>query len=168
MAARLIQKAKRPLQNERGSATLEAVALFFIFIVMMAYTVGSFGIVHTGILNSIAARNYAFETFRNRTNLQYFRDTVTDSPEHYLGSGLRVHGIGDEQGGALWYVTTRHMASAFNADASGEQIMGTNTAAHTALSQPAQGNFEDRTINPVWIKTVYGICLNSTCTGTGK
>ena len=40
-----------------------------IFVMLMSFGMGLFGVVHTAILHSIAARTYSFETFRQRTNL---------------------------------------------------------------------------------------------------
>ncbi len=71
-------------------ATIEMLPMMFIFIFLFSYTLGAFGIIHTGIKNSISARAYAFETFRNRSNLVYFRDipVATADLRHYRFSDI--------------------------------------------------------------------------------
>jgi hypothetical protein len=59
--------------NQKGIAMFEAVVLMIVFAVIVTYSIGFFGAIHTGIKNSIASRNLAFETFRNRSNLSYRR-----------------------------------------------------------------------------------------------
>src|SRR5262245_47185112 len=81
------------LKSERGMATLETLPLLFIFLYLFAYTLGSFGSIHSAIKYSIGARTYAFETFRNRTNLTYFRDRASDVRNHFRKNGNRFHAI---------------------------------------------------------------------------
>jgi hypothetical protein len=147
--------------NQKGIATIESVLLLSIFVVFMTYCVGTFGIVHTGILNSISARAYAFETFRNRANVNYFRDDPAVDLDYFMG-GIRAHGISTENNGGQqkWYATTRLLA------------MGRDVA--TVANRP-QGGQDDQLfdkkremsgkVNPVYIKVVYGICLNFACGG---
>lgn len=78
---------KRPCHvhnNQKGLATIEALPLVVVFVVLITYGLGLFGFVHTAILHSIGARTYAFETFRNRTNVSFFeiKDGVTCSTTH--------------------------------------------------------------------------------------
>jgi hypothetical protein len=149
--------------NERGIATIEASMLLTIFVVFMTYCVGTFGVIHTGILNSISARAYAFETFRNRANLTYFRDTGDhDNSEQTIKYGVRVHGIASEKvadNENQWYVTERTLSQ-------GREI------ANIKANRPSDEKMNDLSdkkrevtgeVNPVWIKTVYGICLNFEC-----
>src|SRR5580698_1982900 len=62
------------LRNQNGMAMIEAVPLIVIFVMLLSFSMGFFGVVHTAVLNSISARAYAFETFRDRTNLNYYRE----------------------------------------------------------------------------------------------
>src|SRR3954467_9209445 len=72
---------RRSLNNQKGIALLETVPLLVIFVMLMSYGFGLYGMIHTAVLHSIAARTYSFETFRQRTNLSYFRED---------GSGLNA------------------------------------------------------------------------------
>ena len=72
------------LSNQKGMAVFEIVPLLVLFVLLLNFVFGFFGIIHSGILNSIAARNYAFETFRNRTSLNYIRDESTSDLDFYF------------------------------------------------------------------------------------
>src|ERR1700752_1592500 len=87
----------RTINNDSGMATLEAIPLIIVFLVLLAFSFGSFGIIHTGILNSIASRTYAFETFRHRANLIYFRErTAMGELLHFIKHETRVHAVVSE------------------------------------------------------------------------
>ncbi len=149
---------KNQLKNQKGIATVEAVTLLFIFILFMSFGVGFFNVVHTGILNSISARAYAFEAFRNRANLSYHRDTESPSSGSgpYNGRvGFRIHGIKGEDQPQEWRVTSRKISAVYE-----EPDEVRDDGKVTALEAR-----EKRRINPVWIKTTYGICLNAKCGG---
>jgi hypothetical protein len=151
--------------KKSGFASLEAVSLLFIFVVLLTYCFGTFGIVHTGILNSISARTYAFETFRNRADLTYFRDQVgSQTPESTIAYGMRAHGVIAEghTGGARFVATERRLA--FGADT---DTVGRDSGTHRGLTSIDRKR-EKREVNPVWIKTVYGICLNYLCQGVAQ
>lgn len=164
-------KLRKTLQNQKGSATLEGLSVLVVFILFMGYTVGMFGVVHTGILNSIVARTYAFETFRGRANLTYFRDFPRDGSfsdfkmSHYARVGFRVHGITSEfNTNQEWIVTTRDLTRGIpGPDPVNAKDSGYHTRALSSAISP--GAAEKEKANPVWIKTVYGICLNSNCAG---
>ena len=164
------QPRKRHLNSEKGMATLETLPLLFIFIYLFAYTLGGFGIVHTAIKNSIAARAYAFETFRNRSNLVYFRDTAGSELLQLKDIHCRVHGIMSE--GA------RSDDSAFRASERALR-MGVPIASDGSRNDPNihnvkvfdTGNIDAGKRNtkvgtsPVWIMVQYGICLDNGCGG---
>lgn len=154
-----MKKQNRPAKNERGIATLEAALLLSIFVVFMTYCVGTFGVIHSGIMGSISARAYAFETFRNRANVTYFRDMKTADFDHTIKYGLRAHGIISEKaiGDNKWWASHRTMAQ-------GREV------AQVAEIKPANSQnemFDSRRepgqVNSVMIKTIYGICLNYNC-----
>lgn len=155
----LIMKKEVAFKNQKGIATVESTLLLTIFVVFMTYCIGFFGIVHTSILNSISARAYAFETFRNRSNLTYFRDTLTQK-EHYQNIGFRVHGIisetvSEDTQNDQWFVTTRTIAKG----RSSPEISTKRTPTELDQTQTR----ESSGANPVWIKTTYGICINQKC-----
>src|SRR5690606_25429703 len=92
----------KALQNEKGMAILEIIPISIICVLLLSFSFGFFGVIHTGILNSIAARNYAFETFNHRTDLSYFRSNMKDfnSTElklrYYVPWNFRTHSIASE------------------------------------------------------------------------
>lgn len=151
------------LGNSRGLALIETLPLLFIFLMLLGYGLGFFGIVHTATLNTIAARTYAFETFRNKTHVVHFRRSM----ENFSDTGLRLHGIAsevtieDSSMGNEWPATQRPLAIGVN---------------------PSQNNRDDRemhnmrifeiqdgvrntgvSVSPVWLMNVYGLCLNYDC-----
>ncbi len=170
-------RAGARIRNEEGMATIETIPLLFLFVFLFAYTMGGFGIVHTGIKNSIAARAYAFETFRNRSNLIYFRDMPRPIYYHYAANGARAHAIQSEEikESDLKYVATERplrvgMPSAIkdlkNADRSSASTENHNEAIF-GRSGIAPGKRNENNpkleVNPVWVMIQYGMCLNVRC-----
>lgn len=168
-------KLGRSLKNQKGLATVETLPLLFVFVILLAYSFGSFGIIHTGILNSIAARTYAFEIMRNRTNVTYFRDNVVNggvSPSasgHFNRLGNRIHGIRQENrtGAALdnsgFRSTERPLRVGFGgipADGSRDVASLHNQKIFSDIGENVQTQVG---ASPVWIMTQYGICINAKC-----
>lgn len=159
----MISGGKRKTQNgEAGMATLEALPLLIVFIVLFAYALGSFGVVHSGILNSIAARTYAFEIFRHRTNLTYLRSNSPNSM-YYTKHGHRIHTVVSENGsgGDNFPATERRVAMGLDTSMVGRD----NPNVHNVAIYTIQDGAQNQTIeaNPVWIMTQYGICLDTSC-----
>ncbi len=155
------------LNSEKGMATIETIPLLIIFVMFVAYAVGAFGIIHTGILHSIAARTYAFETFRHRANLVYFRDRVTGTGpkgEYYLG-GTRVHGIQSETADD----SVAYIVASERSISKGPMELGIENREegfHSSISSIAGlGQRVGRGVHPAWIRVQYGICLNTQCGG---
>lgn len=169
MVARM-EKQMRVLKNEKGMATVETIPLLAIFVILLAYSFGSFGVIHTGILNSIAARTYAFETFRGRANLTYFRDNVqgTTKPDklHFKAIGTRIHGIKQERPGnseSDFRATERPLRVGLGGiaqDPSRNTASIHNTKIYTDVVEQVQTQVG---VSPVWVMTQYGICLNAKC-----
>lgn len=169
-------KTKRDLKkkSEKGMATLETLPLIIIFMVIAAYTFGMFGVTHTAILNSIAARNYAFEIFRHRADLTYFR---SNSPNkmYYNRIGTRIHGIvSDANAGAsndgTFKATERRIAMGLDSGAIERDLANVDESRGNAkLHNEDVFNIKSNTqndkygVSPVWIMTQYGICLNARC-----
>lgn len=151
---------KRDRLNQKGIAMFESVVLMIIFAVVITYTIGFFGAVHTGIKNSIATRNLAFETFRNRANLAYRRDVEsgpTPIADHYKNIGSRHHQTTQEftpsaAGQAPMWATDRKIAFV-RAEA--------NERSGNVTGLPPQ--IETQQADPIYIKSLYGICLNERC-----
>ncbi len=81
------------IKNQKGIAVFESIPIILVMILLLNFSIGFFGVVHTGILNSIASRNYAFETFRHRADNKYFR---SKSELPYNKKGFRFHGTVSE------------------------------------------------------------------------
>lgn len=158
-----------PTARERGMATLEALAILPIFLVIVSYSLGSFGVIHTAILHSIAARTYAFETFRHRTDLTYLRDNrLGASLVQYNKVGARVHGIGIGEGqggikGEAFYATERSISKGFTGPDVEKRDADTHNNSVPVMDPRKRAALG---VNPVWIMVQYGICLNSTCGGS--
>ncbi len=151
-------KMSQHLKNKKGMATIESVVLLIVFVMIASYGIGFFGVIHTAIKNSIAARGLAFETFRNRANVSYWRDNLPDVRQ-YKTKGYRNHGIVSETSqGAVgsnspYYATARQIAYVRNPDFQRSNIS----------TQGLPSGLETQEANSVFIKTKYGICLNTAC-----
>lgn len=161
-----ISNAKKHKKGERGFATMESVILLVVFSVLISYTLGFFGIVHSGIKGSIAARALAFEAFRNRANVTYRRDYMTNSTatETFRSKGYRYSHVlhqdspsaGSESTVNMW-PTTHKIAFAHDVDLQHSGNI-TGNITQSSLARP-----ESESANPVFIKSLYGICLNANC-----
>ena len=156
---------KRPLKNQKGLASVEATVLMLLFVSMLYYSFGFFGIVHTAIIHNIHARTYALETFRHRANLAHFRSNQLDPVMHYYNRGSRVHGINTdgESNPTTQKATERPITMGLEIDQSNRQENTHNSDVFNRI--PAQGRNTTVGVNPVWIKVLYGVCLNSRCGG---
>lgn len=156
-----MDKKMTHLKNEKGLATIEAIPLLIIFVIFVAYGMGFFGSIHTAILNSIAARAYAFETFRNRTNLTVFREN-TPEVQHYADREMRFHGIQPEknidQGYGNFTGTPRKIAVGLPLEETKVSV-----EAHNSKVYQLEARNKEVAVNPIWIKVAYGICLTAGC-----
>lgn len=169
--------------NQKGISTIELIPVLLLFALLFNFSLGFFGVIHSGILNSIAARNYAFETFRNRANVTYLRDipasgsslTSDAQDARYTKDNFRFHGIISEGHGSnkeTWIVTARALkfTDLKNGTESTTTASDHNQVRAVADNGKASDVFTGRTpedgkagISPVWLKTLYGMCLTSTC-----
>lgn len=152
------------VNNEKGIAIFESIPIILVMIVLLNFSIGFFGVVHTGILNSIASRNYTFETFRHKFDHKYYKG-VSDHP--YNKVGYRFHGTVSEsanQDSSDWQATTRPI-DFFDLKSKGrvEELGDINTHNQQTLKIADGVRNKDISVNPVWIKTKYGICLNNAC-----
>lgn len=163
---------KSIVKSEKGMATLEIIPLILIFVFLMAYTLGAFGIIHTGIMNSISARAYAFETFRNRSNLWYFRDLKGSERRQYRDHGNRFHGVMAEHNQSNeWQASERAvrmgLSSPPNASRNDPEIHNQKLFSSEQLTEgltaSASARNESVEVGPVWIMIQYGICINLKC-----
>ncbi len=170
------KKAPHILSSQQGFSSIEALVLMICFTLMVGFTLGVFGIIHTGILQSIGSRNYAFETFRHRTHLGYLRDSdpfgigALDSLDSYTntttkkGTNYRLHFTVSE------YADAGEIQPSERAISMGKVLNATNRDAnfHLQISNEANlvsGKRYDNQdgVNPAWIKVAYGICMNASC-----
>lgn len=163
------------LKNESGMASIEMIPVLVLFMLLINFTIGFFGVIHSGILNSIAARNYAFETFRNRANLNYLRDEQSEAVT-YIKAQYRFHSVVGEQAGNVnsWVATVRNIkftnvgaptedratASEHNSDIRGMADESKKTS-DTFTGETAEDAKSG--MSRVWVMTSYGICLTSKC-----
>ena len=174
-------------KNQKGMAVLEAIPVLTLMVIVLNFSLGFFGAIHSGILNSIGAYNYTIETFRYRSNLMYFRPGLDN--KNYKLSMSRVHGVvkdGSEESPneakGVWPATVREVTFNYqkgNADRSvaeaennesergyGGRSNNKNVWYANSEYVPTAGS----TIQTprIWIKTVYGICINADCSTDGQ
>ena len=164
-------RRKNPLNNEKGMAVFEMIPIIIVIVLLVNFSLGFFGAIHTGILNSIASRNYAFETFRHRSNLVYFRNNATGSKEsNFKEVGHRIHAtISENASGNLKWLATARTIDFLDLKPKRTAEEKGSVASHNTTTWDVQDGVrfqKDEGVNPIWIKTTYGICLNARCDGT--
>jgi hypothetical protein len=173
----MLNKSSLPLASQKGMAVVELIPTLIVFMLLINFSLGLFGSIHTGILNNIAARNYFFETLRHRPNVGYHRDFDSRASRFhqrgYRFSGIVKENAPDNNG---WYATARPVAftSGFGGTSS---EMGTSLAERGPANEPDAANRHNRDVPQldenvrnervgvaqIWLKQIYGICLNSRC-----
>ncbi|MBL7545006.1 MAG: hypothetical protein JNL11_14410 [Bdellovibrionaceae bacterium] len=170
------------LKNNRGMAALEVVGIFAVIMILFNFSLGFYGVIQTGILKSMAARNYAFETYRFRSNLDFFWRNGSDTTglSRYRLFGNRFHGVTSENSVASdhWAATARPISFVSSFGGMGEdgvdysRTPGSdgNAQLHNKLvyeirddGKPLLDEKDKYKAFPVWIKSVYGICINAKC-----
>lgn len=168
------------LKSEKGMAVLELVPTLFIYMLLINFSLGFFGVVHSGILHSIAARNYTFETFFFKSNLVYHIRPDTSRPltqNNFEQRGYRFSGIVSEgvPNGTTWVAPARPIA--FTSQFGGTDNDGVDLASRSLAGVPGEASAhntgvrmldearrnETVAVKSVWIKSLYGICMNSQC-----
>jgi len=167
-------------KTEKGMAFVESIPVLFMVVVVFNFSMGFFGAIHSGILNSIGSYNYAMETYRFRSNLMYFRPG--GGMKHYKDSMNRVHGVtadgveNDDLNKKVWPATVRNIAFAKEATklADGTTYEGNHKYSDSSKNSPSSiwgitSDYRPDSGTPsaetseIWVKTVYGICLNAEC-----
>lgn len=156
------------LHSERGIAVIEMIPIIALFTFLLCYTLGFFGAIHTGIMNSISARAYTWEIYRNRANLTYFRDTKGGDKNHFLNSGNRVQAIMNEDFGAAAAEGFRASTRPIRIGAAPEQLASDDVQVHN--TKIFDGNLvgtgrqnSSVGVQPIWVQVHYGICLTARC-----
>ena len=168
----MLKKSKRPslVKNQKGMAVFEMIPIIVVIVLFVNFSLGFFGAIHTGILNSIAARNYAFETFRNRSNLTYFRNVAGARQVNYAEVQFRTHAVASEKkaGTDSWYATTR-VIDFMNFQKRAADQVGMSAGEHNKnVRELKDSRNETVGVNPIWLRSVYGMCLSAACTATGS
>lgn len=153
-------KRQNILKNEQGLALLETVPLLVIFMMLVSFALGLFGYIHSGILYSISARTYAFETFRNRTNLTYFRENNSGltEPLHFSKKGIRFHAITGPNDNRTQFVASSYPIKIGNTP----ENKG-NADAHNNKIFDLKTRNQNVEVSPAWLMVGYGLCVNYNC-----
>jgi hypothetical protein len=156
-------RALKPFKNERGIALLESVPLLVIFVMLMSFGMGLFGVVHTAVLHSIAARAYSFETFRQRANLHYFREDGSglnpSTAMTFHKKGWRYQAVQHESDQRNLFIATVRPIALGNRQPAGDATEQTNNVSVGQIT----GRNEKISVNPVWVMVGYGICMDANC-----
>lgn len=187
------QLKRKTKQSEKGMAFIEAIPVLIMLTLIFNFSLGFFGAVHSGILNSIASYNYTLETFRFKSDLIYFRPG--GGTTNYAKSMNRVHGTtqdGSEVQSAgkedknKWPATQRGITFNYKRDDPTRNLAmiqdgnakvavpdnvndheyigkGNSTNIWNANSEYVPENGDSIQTPRIWIKTIYGICLNADC-----
>lgn len=158
---KLLPFIKNKKSAESGMSILESLPLIMALAGLIGFLLGLWGMTHKNILHSIAARNYAFETFNHRSNLTYFND-IRSQTHSYEQSGLRWHAIGDNDGNILKALTTPMRFPAEDSVNESTQLHRVKIWDDSII--PVSGEATVGTKQP-WILVGYGICLNADCGG---
>jgi len=153
-------------EEEAGFSLVETLPLIMVMSGLLGFLLGLWGMVHKNILASIAARNYAFETFNNRSNLIYFSDVRNPAVNNnsYHITGLRFHGYGERasSGNGISAFTTPYRFPA-NTNAVEDPALHRNRIWDLTLI-PDAGEAQAGTGTQLpWVLVGYGICLSSEC-----
>lgn len=158
---------KKQMQNQKGMAVLEMIPVMIVIVIVLRYTYGFFGVLQSATIQSIAVRNYAFETFRHRSRLSYLREVGTLEDRFKYRKGMRLHGVRDENSRLSstpdWDVSVRNITFPTKE----EDILGANGFLTRIQDQSniAVGRrySEGDGVNPVWLAIRYGICIDHNC-----
>ncbi len=145
---------------------IETLPILVIFVVLLSFSLGFFGVVHTAIMNSMASRTYAFETFQNRSDVTFFRDRRgAQGLLQHLSAGNRFHTVDSELNldkslGPETHATTRPIAIGRRAPTSAASELDHNQNIYTLAGRNRRGGVE---ASPAWIMVGYGLCINAGC-----
>ena len=190
-------KPKRERNHLRpGIAMVEILPLLVVFVTFFGLAMGLWGAVHSGTLQSIAARHYAFEVINNRTHIEYHRDWNKDSDPgsgNMFGSsassepyhrplGMRSFAVVTTQPGNKPEELVENRGLNFFSDidrkydqkpggilSSPETDSANNYSSRSGFLEEKELFIQTPKINPIWLINGYGICMNCCCgdTATG-
>jgi len=146
---------KQKKNKESGFALMESIVFMMAFVVLAAYAIDFFTVIHSGILGSTAARTYLFETLQHRTNVRWLRQAdegAGDSHVDFQGRHFRFHATADED---------QPDTDNNGTHASGRTLTLANDDG-TSMANPQLDSQANKTAK-INIKTGYGICIDSAC-----
>lgn len=161
-----MKRKKESSINDKGMAVLEMIPVIIVVMVVLRYSYGFFGVIHASIMQSIASRNYAFETFRHRSRLVYLREGDLAARTTYK-LGARTHGIREENatisGSPQWDVTAMDISfPQRNIDRVGSSSFGARKNEQRNIASGRRFS-EGEGANPVWLSIRYGMCIDYHC-----
>lgn len=145
-------KKQNLLNNSRGIAMVEMLPLLFIFVILFGLSFGLWSSIHSGILQSIAARHYAFQVLNNRTHFIYHRDTddnVDKDTQYYKAHGKRFFAVVELQ---------QQSDPEFKAEKKALNLFDKGV-----LNITGDPRARTNQTNPIKLKTGYGICIDFKC-----
>ena len=146
-----MRKKTKRIQNEKGTALLESVVFLMAFLTLTAYIVDFFAAVHTGIVNSIHARTYLFETLQHRTDIGLLRQ----APESPANPDQQVPAFNFSR---FHSVSEEFLNGAQNLHPSGRNLTQVSESDRTSGNQNGS-----QSTSTIYVRTGYGICVDSRC-----
>ena len=152
---------KTQRHSEKGFALVESIAFLMGFVVLFVYAVDFFTAIHSGILGSISARTYLFETLQHRTDIRFLRQDTTGT-----GSADRVNFANDHY--------RVHMTTTETPPNNDDIFATIRPLTHSDNSERISNRVNYFSPNPtdqnqratlIWLRTAYGICIDNKCSG---
>lgn len=161
-----IRPMNKILINKKGTAILEMIPVIIVLMVLLRYTYGFFGIIQSATLQSIAARNYSYETFRHRSRLGYLREGAIEARTEYK-KGVRLHGIRDESSNVTatpdWDVARRDISfPPRKVDKIGSDSYVARSSEQYNI-RVGRRYADGDGVNQVWLAIRYGMCVDFRC-----
>ena len=159
------------LKSNKGFATFESILMLFIMVTLMAFTLGSFGTVHTGIINSMSSRAYLFEIMDHRADINYLRSHpfADETTDPFRAVGYRFVGVSSDlkQGQEGNFREPLFSSTGRNVDfrKRDEANSSGQFDAHSKIQSLKLNERVSTEVDNVWVKTAYGICLTASCGG---
>ena len=130
-----------------------------IFVVLIGYALGLWGVTHSAALYAIGTRSYTFETLNHRANYTYFRDREGGALLDYQETGMRMHFTGPNPAPQVM-ADTRPIYIHRQLTNRRGNVQDHNERLYSIAPRNREGGVE---VNPVWLRIGYGICLNANC-----
>ncbi len=155
-------KAKKKHNSERGLAVLETVPMIFVFVSLVGFTIGFYGVTQKMILHSIASRAYGFEQIRHRANITYLRDVGTDGPiNSYQITQHRYFTVREPGTGNTFIAAKMGLDYRVRSPGGAASPDAHNTSAYGDILR--QRRNDRHYFDSVWVKVGHGICLRANC-----